>query len=40
MKDSMVMFIFSIFDGKISFLGQICSKKSKLFVEAEIRNLD
>ena len=40
MKDSMATFFFSIFDQKDSFLMQIFSKKSKLFVEAEIWNLD
>ena len=31
-------FVFS--SGSILFWGEICSKKSKLFVEAEIKNLD
>ena len=34
------MFIFSVFDRKYSFWGQIWSKKSKLFVEANIQHLD
>ena len=34
------MFILSVFERKYSFFWQICFKKSKLFVETEIWNLD
>ena len=37
MKNSMVMFVFSIFYWKYPFLEEICSKKSKFFVEAGIQ---
>ena len=33
---AMVMLIFSVFDSKYPFFGKICSKKLKLFVEAEL----
>ena len=36
MKDSMLMFIFSVFDRKNSFSEQIWSKKSKLFIKVKI----
>ena len=39
MQNSILTFIFSIFDQKDSFWRQICSEKSKLFAEAEIWNL-
>ena len=40
MKNSMVIFIYSFFlSMEASFLGQICLKKSKLFVKVDIWNL-
>ena len=40
MKNSMLMLTRSVFEWKISFLIQISLRKSKLFVKAEIWNLD
>ena len=39
-KDSMVMLTLSVFGPKNSLLWQICFKKTKMFVEAKIWNLD
>ena len=36
----MVMFTLSVFEPKYPLLWQICFKKTKLFVEAKIWNLD
>ena len=40
MKNSIMIFIFfTVFDQKYAFLGgEICSKKAKLLVQAEIQN--
>ena len=40
MKKAIVKFTISVFERKYPFYGIICLKKSKLFVEAEIWNLD
>ena len=40
MKNSMVTFFFSVFERKYSFYEQICFEKSRLFIEAEIWNLE
>ena len=41
MQDSVIMFVFFVFDQKYPFMRKlVCSKKSKLFVETEIQNID
>ena len=40
MKNSMAMFALSVLERKYPFLWQICFKKSKLSIEAEICKLD
>ena len=40
MKNSMAMFALSIFEGKYPFMANLFKKKTKLFAEDEIWNLD